>query len=158
VEAISVDAIVLAGKSFCVVVVVVEGVTSDVLSRTVCMVVMVDIWCVVVPTTEGVVTILLGTGGSREIDVVDGLTIVVEVINTTEVSTGRESDGAIASWPGNITESNEADDGRLLPCSAACDSSVSIVAEAAIVTIVGMYILCVTFVFVVLCPQDGRAR
>jgi hypothetical protein len=109
-------------------------------------------------TAEGVVIILLGTGSSREIDVVDGLAIVVEVINPTEVTIGRERDCTIASWRGNITDTNEADDGKFLPCSTACDSSVFIITEAAIVTIAGMYMFWGSFVFVVLCSRRGCAR
>jgi hypothetical protein len=115
---VSVEAIELVGKSFWVVLVVAKGEIFDVLFGTVCMVVevgVIDVWRVVSPTTEGVVIILLGTSSSRETDVIDGLTIVIEVINMTEVSIGRESDGAVASWRGNAAESNETDEGRLLP-------------------------------------------
>jgi hypothetical protein len=155
--AVSVDAIELVGKSLRVVVLVIEGEISDVLLGAVRKVVNVNIWRVVgdvdvwrvVGPLEGVVIVLPDTGSSREIDVVDGLSIVVEVINTTEVSTGK-GDGATASWRDSRTDAKGVGDSRYLSCSAAYDTSVSIVAREAIAMMTGMYMLWGTFAFIVL--------
>jgi hypothetical protein len=117
--AVSVDAIELVGKSLRVIVLVIEGEISDVLFGAVCKVVKVSIWRVVgdvdvwrvVGPLEGVVIVLPDTDSSRELDVVGGLVIVVEVINTTEVSTGK-SDGATASWRDRRSDAKGAGDSR----------------------------------------------